>query len=318
MANSKPVHVKISALEGGQLTLPEKLFVTDADPDKRATVPSLCFLIQHPSAGANGRKTTNLIFDLGIKRDLKGYPPSMATHISNRQPVVTSPDTADSLKKGGLDPATDIDYVMLSHVHWDHEGTPSDYTSAKFVVGSGTLYLLENGAGSHYPKEIFNPNLLPQDRTYEFPPVRDGDKSQASKQQTSQKWQSFAGLPAALDFFGDGSVWVVDSPGHLIGHVNLLVRAAPDQWVYLGGDCCHDIRILRGEKEIALYDDGHGSLRSVHVDTDTARRTLDMIRQLLKSDFKPDDSKANIEVVVAHDGGWLQNNKHRFFPNALF
>jgi hypothetical protein len=110
-------YVTISALESGQLTLPERLFVTDADPEKRATVPSLSFLIRHPSPGPRGGNSTNLVFDLGVKRDVTKYMPAMQTHISNRQPTIHHPDTADSLRAGGLDPAKDIDIVMLSHVH---------------------------------------------------------------------------------------------------------------------------------------------------------------------------------------------------------
>jgi hypothetical protein len=110
-------YVTISALESGQLTLPERLFVTDADPEKRATVPSLSFLIRHPSPGARGGDTTNLVFDLGVKRDVTKYMPAMQSHINNRQPTIHHPDTADSLRAGGLDPVKDIDIVMLSHVH---------------------------------------------------------------------------------------------------------------------------------------------------------------------------------------------------------
>lgn len=105
-AKENEVNVTISALQGGHLTLPERLFVTDADPEKSVTVPSLCFLIKHPSLGHNGRDTVNVIFDLGLKRDLTKYTPAMANHIANRQPVVTDPDCAGSLRAGGLDPST--------------------------------------------------------------------------------------------------------------------------------------------------------------------------------------------------------------------
>lgn len=111
------VYVTISALESGQLTLPERLFVTDADPEKKATVPSLAFLIRHPASPASGKSGTNLVFDLGVKRDVNKYTAAMQTHISNRQPTIHHPDTADSLRLGGLEPAKDIDIVMLSHVH---------------------------------------------------------------------------------------------------------------------------------------------------------------------------------------------------------
>jgi len=126
--------VIISALEGGSLTLPESLFLTNADPEKRTTVPSLCFLIKHISPSTN--KTTNLVFDLGLKRDFSGYTAAQQHHISQRQPTSTSPDTAESLRNGGVE-LGDIEVVVLSHVHWDHVGTPSDFPNATFVVGSG-------------------------------------------------------------------------------------------------------------------------------------------------------------------------------------
>lgn len=319
-AGSNQKYVTISALDSGQLTLPEKLFVTDADPDKRATVPSLSFLIRHPSKSSSGRDTTNLVFDLGVARDVKSYPQAMQSHIANRQPTIHHPDTADSLRLGDLDPATDIDIVMLSHVHWDHVGTPSDFVNSEFVVGSGTLHLLENGAPPHYPKEIFDPNLLPRETTKELPPTDSQSTiAIAASAQTKHKWTPLFSFPAAADFFGDGSVYIIDAPGHLFGHINLLCRTGPGKWVYLGGDCCHDVRILTGERDVALYDDGHGQLRSVHVDTDRAKDTLRKIRPLLKKGEVVEEGgeKVEVEVIVAHDGDWRANNKDRFLPGTL-
>jgi glyoxylase-like metal-dependent hydrolase (beta-lactamase superfamily II) len=367
------VYVTISALEGGHLTLPEKLFVTDADPDKRSTVPSLSFLIQHPSSkrpstsnnddnnpstdeGQN--EDTKIIFDLGVKRDLTGYMPAMQAHIANRQPVLTAPDVADSLRSGGVDPARDIDFVILSHVHWDHVGTPADFERATFIVGPGTLRLLEKGAPPHYPAEIFDPELLLHERVWELPASEISLSSSSSSFGTgaaegyvgdkattfpNRVWHALLDsskgnneddiiFPAVIDLFSDRSIYLIDSPGHLFGHVNLLARIGPTKWVYLGGDCCHDARILTGEKDIALYDDGEGKghLRSVHVDTDEARTTLGRVRRLLPESRMEDnrvvrsmagrshvDESVEIEVVVAHDKVWRARNGHRFLPGRL-
>lgn len=311
------VYVTLSALDAGHLTLPEKLFVTDADPEKRATVPSLAFLIQHPSA-SNSLQTDKLVFDLGLKRDFSKYRRAQEEHIAQRQPTIVSPDAADSLRKGGLEPE-DIDAVILSHVHWDHVGTSSDFTKAEFVVGSGTLHLLANGSGPLYPAEIFNPDEIPADRTRELPPVNSHDKDKASSRQTKHTWTPLAGFPAAVDFYADGSVYIIDAPGHLPGHVNILARTAPKKWVYLGGDCCHDPRILSGEKGIALYDDGKGGLRSVHADTEGAAQTVKRIARLLKGgNIKDGDGgTVEVEVVVAHDKGWAVGNRERFWPGKL-
>lgn len=107
------VYVTISALQGGHLTLPEYLFVTDSGPGRRTTVPSLAFLVRHEAKFGN--KTTNIVFDLGMKRNASEFPPAMQSHISNRQPTSAHPDVAEFLRMGGISP-TEIDTVSLSHV----------------------------------------------------------------------------------------------------------------------------------------------------------------------------------------------------------
>ncbi|KAL1610114.1 hypothetical protein SLS60_001779 [Paraconiothyrium brasiliense] len=317
------VYVTISALEGGHLTLPESLFVTPADPEKRSTVPSLSFLIQHPPSIQTlsqdpKSQPTKLIFDLGLKRDLSGYREAQQHHIAQRQPTTVSPDVAESLQKGGVSPQ-DIDVVVLSHVHWDHVGTPSDFSNAEFVVGNGTLHLLAHGGGPLYPAVLFNADELPRERTRELPPVQESADFKPHNRVTEHKWEPLAGFPSAIDFFADGSLYIIDAPGHLHGHVNLLARTAPGKWVYLGGDCCHDKRILSGERDIALYDDGRGGLRSVHMDTDGATRTVERVRTLLgEGKVREEGGKhAEVEIVVAHDGGWKERNGGRFWPGTL-
>lgn len=366
--DASPVYVTISALDAGHITLPEHLFVTDADPEKRLTVPSLSFLIRHPSPSPlrASSNETNIIFDLGVKRDLGGYTSAQQAHIAERQPVVTDPDCAASLRRGSgqahgqgsrqtetgedllLDPSRDVDYVILSHVHWDHIGTPSDFSGATFMAGSGTLDLLRNGGGPLYPAELFNDDELPASRTVEFPPVPHSSDSgqvpghgngempelaspsprhtptpvdtQARLPPSASTWTwrpllEDGSLPYALDLFGDGSLRVVDSPGHLHGHVNLLARVGERRYVYLGGDCCHDPRILQGEKGIAMYADGRGGLRSVHADTDAARQTLNNFSRFLKEEVV--GRNIEVEVVLAHDAGWRESNRHRFWPGKL-
>jgi len=329
--------IKVSALDAGHLTLPEHLFITDADPEKRATVPSLSFLIQHP--GSSKQPPTKLLFDLGIKRDLTGYTIAQQEHIAKRQPVIVDPDCAASLRNGHdhgtapsaaplLDPAKDIDYIILSHVHWDHIGTWQDFPSAIFLVGAGTINLLKDGAPPHYPSPLFTGDELPPSRTAELPPVPRiiSDENHPHyippmgkslpKAADTWSWKPlFEGkIPHSLDLFGDGSILVIDSPGHLYGHINLLMRVGSRRYLYLGGDCCHDPRILTGEKGIALYDDGCGGKRSVHVDTEVAGQTLENIRQMIRG---VEGSGVEVEVVVAHDAVWREKNRHRFWPGTL-
>lgn len=43
----------------------------------------------------------------------------------------------------------------------------------------------------------------------------------------------------AHDFFGDGSFYLLDTPGHAIGHMCGFARTTPTTFVFMGGDICH-------------------------------------------------------------------------------
>ena len=105
--------VTVHALSAGRFSLPEEQFVSPSTPGARHPVPSLCFLIQHTCA-ASGR-ITRIVFDLGLRRDVKRYPEPIQKHLTTREPYSTDPHVVKSLKAGGLTP-DDIDYVIYSHV----------------------------------------------------------------------------------------------------------------------------------------------------------------------------------------------------------
>lgn len=313
-------HVTVSALHGGSLTLPEYLFVQPSSVGKRLNVPSLSFLIQHRDSSSG--VLTRIVFDLGLRLDLTRYPAVLQQHLTTREPFSTFPDVKESLRRGGLSPL-DIDVVMLSHVHWDHVGTPWDFTESCFVVGPGSLELLEKGSdtsttGGH---SHFESDLLPINRTVELLPTYASSMDKEPKTgmppllQDLQdcRWISLYHLPHVIDVFSDQSLYIVDAPGHLQGHINLLAKTGPGKWVYLGGDACHDRRLLSGEREIAQWMGPGRQLCCIHVDRDQTAATLEKIRLLgeLEDEY--------VEIILAHDAKWATDsgNQSRFWPGHL-
>ena len=215
--NEDQICVRISALDAGKLTLPEQFFCADQhDKNVRNTVPSMSFLIIHPPSGKL------IVFDLGMRRDLAKYPPEIQPHLQSRQPICTTPDVSDSLRAGGLD-SKDKDAVVLSHVHYDHVGTPGDFTRALFIVGPGTRQLLLHGmkyrSAAHFEKDI-----LPVERSIELPESGHaggqgvkGKRFDAIRLEsfvgTAAEWQPLAPFENGIDLFGDGCVYIVNSPG---------------------------------------------------------------------------------------------------------
>lgn len=56
----------------------------------------------------------------------------------------------------------------------------------------------------------------------------------------------------AHDYFGDGSFYLLDVPGHAIGHMCGLARTTPTTFMLLGADTCHFAGALRPSPYIPL------------------------------------------------------------------
>lgn len=207
----------------------------------------------------------------------------------------------------------EVDYVIMSHVHWDHIGTPSDFKNATFLVGPGTGKLLKNEMGEELFNPFFERDLLPTARTIEFPAVGDVAKGKVFNEIHGWCWESVGSISHAVDVFNDGTVYIVNSPGHVPGHLNALIRISEKKWVYLGADACHHAKILNGQADFGSWENEKGRRVTIHHDIDAARETLAIMKQLRKHGLDGKD----VEVVLAHDGDWARTNADHFFPNHL-
>ncbi|KGQ05143.1 hypothetical protein BBAD15_g9601 [Beauveria bassiana D1-5] len=61
------------------------------------------------------------------------------------------------------------------------------------------------------------------------------------------------GFPAH-DYFGDGSFYLLDVPGHTIGHICGFARTTPDTFIFMGADCSHYAGMLRPTEYVPMPD----------------------------------------------------------------
>lgn len=255
----------VSAIEAGVLFLPANLIfdASNVDPKSRWEAPALSFILQH-----NGDNRYTL-FDLGISKNYTSLPPAAVERIPLFGPVRVKEDVAEHLVVGGLQPS-DISNVIISHAHWDHTGDPSLFPKAAIIVHEGTKARVDSG----YPKDArstISQNLLPTERTR----VLDA----------GTEWQPVGPFPRAYNLFGDGSLYIIDAPGHVEGHINLLARTSSDGgWIMLLGDACHDRRLLTGEARFCIDTDEQGrQTTKMHTDLVAAREHLARVRELMKN-----------------------------------
>ncbi|OCT51769.1 hypothetical protein CLCR_08918 [Cladophialophora carrionii] len=289
MANEE-AKVSLRRLSGGYLRLPMHLFVEGSKDDEVRTVPCMSWLIEH---GASNQK---IIFDLGMRKDIQNYPPAVYHRLQTAVGCEVPEDVFHTLERLQVDIQSEIDAVVFSHLHYDHVGDPRRFgPRTSYIIGPGAKELIQ-GPGS-YPSDEhshYDSAMFPLDRLTELPPASSRDY-----------WAPLGPFPETHDYFGDGSLYIINAPGHSPGHINLLVRLDPEHWAYLGGDTTHDPRILDNTARTAVYvDTATGCMKCAHHDKEAAERHLERVREI--------GTDPRVELILAHDYRWMADNWQRF------
>ncbi|KAJ7281437.1 beta-lactamase-like protein [Mycena rebaudengoi] len=168
-----------------------------------------------------------LMFDLGMRNDTENFAPSVSAFFSSGT-IRVDPfkDITGLLEDGGI-PLSSIETVIWSHSHFDHIGDMSKFPpTTNLLIGPGTNTAL-------------------------FPDSPDGalqTSDFAGRNVTGLNFNStsltFSGLKA-IDYFGDGSFYLLNTPGHQPGHITALARVTPTSFILLGGDTAHHVGQLR-------------------------------------------------------------------------
>lgn len=199
--------MRVFAFTCGWVTGPLSGFL--AGEEGRIRVPVPCYLIDHPRGKA--------LFDTGLHPALAGDPAGRIGVLATIFDVELDPASVVSarLEALGVDPR-DVDWVVNSHLHFDHVGGNCEVPNACVVVQRP-----EWEAG-HDPR-------LARQNAFD---ARDYD--------TGNDVRVVAG---EYDLFGDGRAVCLPTYGHTPGHQSLLLRLDSGD-VLLAGDACYLRRTL--------------------------------------------------------------------------
>ena len=171
------------------------------DEVKDSNMGVTCYLVVHPRG--------MLIYDTGLNDRLVGRP--LYENVTDGYAQIKFNTLRGQLADIGVTPSK-IDYLVLSHYHWDHIGNADDFAGSTWLVYKGDRDQMFSTAARAYP--WYNQySALEKSKTM----LLSGDH----------------------DVFGDGTVVVLATPGHTEGHCSLLVRLKNTGPVVLSGDLYH-------------------------------------------------------------------------------
>ncbi|KAL5341120.1 hypothetical protein BJX70DRAFT_406419 [Aspergillus crustosus] len=232
------------------------LFWTPAIPSITPyRAPALCFLI------SNEIQNRHVLFDLGVRKDWENSAPRTVQLIKGTTEVTVEKGIAEILDEQGDQyesgeravRSTDIEAIIWSHHHFDHTGDPSTFAhSTSLVVGPGVKEHIWPG----YPTD---PSSSVLDSDIAGRSVTELDFSK-ERPDTCK-----IGRFNAVDYFHDGSFYILDAPGHCVGHVCALARVTScsasasdsgdrerESFIFMGGDSAHHVGLLRPSPYIPI------------------------------------------------------------------
>jgi glyoxylase-like metal-dependent hydrolase (beta-lactamase superfamily II) len=235
-------------------------------------VPVGFFLIHHPKG--------NVLFETGnndrILTDPSYWGPQAA--MLDNVEMSRAPDLAidKQLEKAGYK-TSDINYVILGHMHLDHAGNVGKFPTATII------YQRDEIVNAFWPKPGFACCYITDDFAMLRGPV---GANMPSKQKVIE-------LTGDLDLFGDGSVYIHRQVSHTPGTQMALIRLPKTGAIVLTSDVCYLPENLDKDllPSVSLAYDPAGMLQGYQ-----------WIKRLRDSD--------GAQVFMAHDAEGYKQHKH--------
>lgn len=206
---SQQAQVQVFPLDCGRIDVKDMDMFADDGTYKNVSAQLVvsCYLIRHPQG--------DLLWDTGIGDQFAGskgvtlIPGNIVAHV----PVTLQ----SQLKKRGTSLAG-IRYLAFSHEHIDHIGNANALTGATWLLN---------------PKE------------HAWAIKQDGKDGQPPPLLAGADRAKIRPVTGDLDVFGDGTVRILQTPGHTPGHQSLLVIPGSGQPLILTGDVWHSYANFR-------------------------------------------------------------------------
>ena len=203
-------NIEVTFLRCGSVTIPEPIAVRGALTLAPRVISHSAVLVRHPQA--------TFVYDTGLCADIYLY--ILGQSLLFRKTLANfefEQSLHSHLNELDMD-ANDIDFALLSHLHWDHvSGIPElpkvplrinrvEYDAARLGLLDANQGLVRQLMGDN-PIELFD-----------------------------IAGPSYEGFRSSHDLFGDGSIVLVPLPGHTAGNTGMFVNRSNGSRLFLIGD----------------------------------------------------------------------------------
>lgn len=172
-------------------------------------------------------------------------------------------DARSVLASRGIEP-DDIRRVFVSHFHGDHIAGLRLFPNARFVYRRAAHESLIRQDEWTQVRHAFVSGLLPDDFVERGEPIEE-----SRFRPGSAPFHEFH----TLDFWGDGSLVLVDLPGHAEGHTGYVLTTASERWFYIV-DATWYVDVLLKGRTLPLPSRGVQSDYRQYADTQAKLRRL--------------------------------------------
>lgn len=207
------------------------------DRPQRMDMTNRCYLVDHPDG--------TLVWDLGFPKTPYYRMLGILFWMKSlgRSSVEVGEPLTEQLIAKGFQPS-DIDFVAMSHSHFDHIGEANAFAASTWLVQEAEHdWVLDESLDA----ENVDPDLLER--------LRNADTVTINGQH---------------DVFGDGRVMILSSPGHTPGHQCLFIDLPETGPIVLSGDLYH-MSMSRERRSVPDFN----------TDRDETLRSMDFIERFV-------------------------------------
>jgi glyoxylase-like metal-dependent hydrolase (beta-lactamase superfamily II) len=214
-------------------------------------VPVPFFLIRH----SQGDVVVDGGNPLAVARDAHAHWGALADHFEVR--MSEEQHCVAQLRRLGIEPDA-VRYVVQTHLHIDHTGALGHFPNATVVVHAHELE-----AARAAPSPVASGYVRAD---YDRPELR---------------WQLAEG---ELDLFGDGTIRLIETPGHSAGHMSILLHPEETGPVLLTADAADNRAQWEGRAHPRALFSREEAARSLEL----LRRLADQIEPLVVHGHDPE------------------------------